>query len=119
MEVIRFNTEDIIITSGATPGRTLIANSAYTTSGSELVQGGIGKTYNGKNVESDSGKLYFFYASSEGNPDSVRTKSDIFQNINYAWFNELSNTWLTGDLPYDREFLPPDLGSFLDTYSTN
>ena len=94
LEVIRFTTEDVIVTSGIVKPTydyhfAANANSTYVSSGSELYQGGYTDC-------SEEDWYSFKYDSTntsfktiipwQFNPDS---------RFYYAWFKETKNTWFT------------------------
>ena len=120
LEIIHFNTEDIIVTSGIPSpqriaGIPISKNVWYATIGSELNEVPKSATDNFVN-RFDAGKKYLFQIGDHGTY-SVNRKFSEYQNVSttYAWHYE--NAWYTGnDLLADLDFLIPDLGQFSSTY---
>ena len=113
LEVIRFSTEDVIVTSGTGLRSTaLVPDQWYATSGSELIDASITQVrYRAVNE-----KMRYWFTFNDNSVQNLTTNAvDInTAGTTYAWFY---GQWRTGDLPYVYNQPMPDLGSFTEYYS--
>lgn len=99
LEVIHFNTEDVIVTSGNSAATnffkaTQLLDNYYFTSGSEVGQG--------TDKEELSGSRFYRFNIINGFFSSDDNNSHLLRDINkeiYAWYDEDSKGWYTEMLP--------------------
>ena len=119
LEIIHFNTEDIIVTSGgfSSPqgiqGIPISNNVWYATIGSELNDDSSAVLYNnGRNFKKNN--IYALQIGESGGYIISNSSDNIKPDTTYAWYHKTA--WYTGDLFADLESPLPDLGQFSSTY---
>ena len=119
LEVIPFNTEDVIVTSGLRldmPASPINYDIRYATIGSELIDAGVKKTIDNIPSNINNDEIYLFIMRENNGITTVDKKWSGANNPTYAWYH--ANQWYTGSLAADAsdQHIPP-LTEFTSFYS--